>query len=1205
MAQKPIRRSIERKILRSILWVGLTPTILALIIAYVVAHEGQRHAVEQNLLTAARRTADGVQLAVKGRVRGVEELAKSPDVQRVLRTYKAGGELDLESLNRRMQEEIQDSEELSSSFEVFDHTGHRVAGTGTPSEGDGDHPEWLRDLKETTFIRFVARENPERYGAQVAAPIHDESTGELLGFVSDEQNIGDFMQFVLGQNVGPHGQRVSENIYEVIYITESGGYLVYLDQINESGQPELSYRPYADEKLIERIRHQPARLFDTLSLWDYRTRDQEIPVLLAYHRLLDRADVYLVVYRPRLDVFANINAAAVISFCITLFLIGCFCIIAYRNVHNNIIRPLSLLNEGAQIIRQGDLELKLKIGTGDEIEELASSFNKMASALRQNINQLEESEEKYRSLITSMRDGIYQADEDGLVTFINPAGTEILGFKDASEVLGLKLREIFIEEIDYAKITNELSRTRFIERTRVWMRKEGTRSICVELTANQIVDELGAVLGMEGTFRDVTQSVRLEQAARERSERIAAINQIANVINSSLEAGRVFESLAAEVKRLVHFDYAAVALIDERGEAFQMRQLWPEPESRRQPALQLDDENCCAGWVAREHRCLIVNDLQADSSPFAKEFPESTRSCLCLPLYATGRIIGTLNLGTGAKGGFTKHDIDVLEQMSPHVAVAIRNAMLLENLQHSLEEVTRAREELHKANEELKTLDEMKTNLLSNVSHELRTPLVSVMGYTDMILNEKAGPINEVQQEYLGITLRNVEKLVTLIENLLDFSRLHRGQEEMMFDTFDIVDCARTCIDIVRPVADGRAIALALDAPGEPVLLEGDKGKMGQVFNNLLSNAVKFNDNGGSVTIEIRVNNDMVDVAVVDTGIGIPPEALDKVFTRFYQYDGSSTRKYGGTGIGLAIAQDIMRLHGGRITVSSEINKGSTFRFSLPLSGAQRSSRDDQAPKLPPPIETHLLVELVTQDRALSAQVRNMLISEGMDVIHAAYPSAAIGLASKYGPDVMVVDTDAGPTGSVVVEEILSSPQAIDVPVVLISNDDELYERYRGQIAGRIKRGFRKSSLLSGIHYALSKGMFSGANLGGKILCVDDDREVLTFMSRLLEAEGYELDCCRTGEAAIEKAQTGDYWLVLLDIAMPGMDGWETCQRIKAELGAAGIKVYLVTAKPIDRTMREVQESGADGYLLKPFKADDLVALLQGFEAPRTTTPNS
>jgi signal transduction histidine kinase/DNA-binding response OmpR family regulator len=607
----------------------------------------------------------------------------------------------------------------------------------------------------------------------------------------------------------------------------------------------------------------------------------------------------------------------------------------------------------------------------------------------------------------------------------------------------------------------------------------------------------------------------------------------------------------------------------------------------------------------QEQHPLILDDLRSRPNSCGEAFPDDIASGVCVPLYASGHAIGALIVGAREPHRFGRNEVAVLEQLTPHVAVAIRNTELLENLQRSLHEVTEAREKLHEVNEELKTLDEMKTNLLSNVSHELRTPLVAVMGYTDMILNGKVGPINEVQREYLGISLRNIEKLVTLIENLLDFSRLHRGAEEMVYDTLDLVDCARMSIQIVQPVADSREIRLILKTPRDengreiPVIVDGDKGKLGQVFNNLLSNAVKFNSNGGSVTIEMWFADATVEVSVIDTGIGIPEDALDKVFTRFYQVDGSSTRKYGGTGIGLAIAQDIMRLHGSRLTVASRMGEGSTFHFSLNLSGAHQRREGADGPRLPIPTETHLLIELVSQDRALSGQIRNLLYSENMDIIHAAFPSVAVSLANRYMPDCILVDTESGPLAAHILEEILADPSVGAIPICLLTNDDALYERFRGQVTGRVKRSFRKSTLLSGIHFALSRGVGSGEQLGNKILCVDDDPEIATFIARCLEADGYSVDRCDTGEAALERVRSGDYWLVLLDIAMPGIDGWETCRQMKTNATVAGLKVYMVTAKPIDKTMSEIRECGADGYLLKPFKAEELLALVQGFEAHR------
>ncbi|HOC73181.1 MAG TPA: ATP-binding protein, partial [Candidatus Hydrogenedentes bacterium] len=556
-------------------------------------------------------------------------------------------------------------------------------------------------------------------------------------------------------------------------------------------------------------------------------------------------------------------------------------------------------------------------------------------------------------------------------------------------------------------------------------------------------------------------------------------------------------------------------------------------------------------------------------------------------------------------GGFSDHEAAVLEQLSPHLAAALRNAHLLESLKQSLEEVTRAREKLRLANDELKSLDEMKTNLLSNVSHELRTPLVAVMGYTDMVLNEKAGPVTETQREYLRVSMRNVEKLVTLIENLLDFSRLHRGTEEMTFTRFDLLDCVRASMESVKPRSDARGIALrceARDPSGAPfagpIMVEGDKGKIGQVFNNLLSNAVKFNREGGEVAVLAELRHGTVSISVTDTGIGIPAEALDKVFDRFYQVDSSSTRKYEGTGIGLAISQDIVRLHGGRITVTSRLGEGATFHFTLPVVRPEEPDGGAGAAFSP---ETRLLVEVVSQDRALPFQVRSLLVPDGIDVIHAPNPASAVALSKRYTPDCILVDTEAGPLGAFVLEEMMQEPAGAEAPIVLLTNDDGLFEKYRRRrlVAARVRRTFRKSALLSAIHSAVSGVTEASRHLGVRVLCVDDDPEIGGVIARFLDDEGFAVDIVTTGAEAMARVKTGDYWLVLLDIALSDMDGWEVCRRIKGDPELAGIKVFLVTGRPVDNELGLLRDAGADGYLLKPFHSEDLMTAVRAFDAQR------
>ncbi|MCH8203626.1 MAG: response regulator [Candidatus Hydrogenedentes bacterium] len=1199
MKRKP-RVGIERKILTSILWVGILPMAVALIVGYVTMRIKASEAARETLEISVRKTVEGVERDVAARLAMAARLASAPSLIGVLSASSAdqapgaARSVDMAPLAAWMAGQAVIGEDVASVLSLYDSSGRLVYTTDTKTLPDALMPaSYPRDALEAQFCDFDILSSP--YTGTIIAPVRQDETGDLLGYLTLRSGIDSLVKFALGE--AADSSKVQDS-YQLVLMLPTGLPMVARLRYDDEGNPSIEAYP-AEESLGRRLSEHPDPPGSFL-VPDYRLRpeDERQDVLMAFQVLtgleFGGIDIYLTAYRPTRLLYSQINGMAFAALVGCVLFIAVLCLKAYRDIHNNIVRPVSLLNEGAQIIRQGDFDLKLKIGTGDEIEELASSFNQMAQALSHNIKQLETSEERHRSLVTSMRDGIYQTDADGLITFLNPAGVAILGFDTVDQAISNNLRNMFIEPIDFDPMNTEPELPDAQERSRFWIKRWDDQTICIELSRNPLRDEDGEPIGMEGMMRDITKSVQLEKEARLRSERISAINQIANVINSSLEAGRLYESLVVELKKLVDFDYASVALLSESGNEFGGRQLWPEEEVDSGYTFTLDGQHSYAAWVARERQCLLVEDLEDGSSPFKEQFPDYVRSCLCVPLYATGRIIGTLNLGSRMRSAFSRSSVETLEQMAPHLAVAIRNATLLVNLQLSLEEVTRAREKLYEVNEELKTLDELKTSLLSNVSHELRTPLVSVMGYTDMILNAKAGPINKMQQEYLEISLRNIEKLVTLIENLLDFSRLHRGDERLVFDTFDLVDCARTSMQIVRPLTDGRNIAMELHVPDAPILVDGDKGKMGQVFNNLLSNAVKFNENGGRIDIEMKPTEYDVAVTVRDSGIGIPREALEKVFTRFYQYDASSTRKYGGTGIGLAIAQDIARLHGSSITASSEVGEGAAFHFTLALAVPEERPRGAEV--FPVGDDSHILVELVSRDNALSTQVRDVLSPETMDLIYAVNAERAIAAAERHYPDCLLVDVSDLDEDGPVIDALLEDPGTSELPIVLLTNDPDIYERYRSVVSVRIARSFRKSSLLSGIHNALHKSTRVERPIGDKVLCIDDDPEILTFIDRCLSSEGYVLEQCGSGQEAVEKVASGEFGLVLLDVAMPGMDGWETCEKIRANPDIEGIKIYMVTAKPIDRNVRRMRECGADGFLLKPFRPEDLIQLVQGLE---------
>ncbi|MCF6287409.1 MAG: PAS domain S-box protein, partial [Candidatus Hydrogenedentes bacterium] len=653
MSSKQSRSGIERKFLTSILWVGVIPMALALVSGYVLARENQKNAVRINLETAVRVKADGLNLTLEGRLQRTRRSACAPDLLQAL----SGASFSVEKIQavlRRMKAAAIVSGDKSADFVLYDTEGGLRASTRR-----GASIAVLPSISpEASVHTRVAGFDKNRYVALVMTPILLVEGGEPIAYLGEYQSVSDLLRFVL-----EHEQGVGDSLvesYEIAYQDELGAYRVFYARHGGNGNVTSAQTIKADPGLVRHLKRQPPRDSDTLTLSNYLSHDGTMSAVVAYHRLFPDTELFLLAYRPTSDIYENINLAAILTLVLSGAIIGLFCIIAYRNVHNNIIRPVSLLNEGAQIVRQGDLELKLVIGTGDEIEELAMSFNKMASALRANINQLEESEERYRNLITSMRDGICQANTEGVITLINPAGVEILGYSEGASVVGLCLRDIFLERMDYARVTQELERCRFVERVRVWMKRHDERTICVELSMNRVFDESGAYIGMEGTFRDVTQNVVLEQEARERSERIAAINQIANTINSSLEAGRVYESVVVEVRSLIAFDYAEVVLLNGEDGSWETHHLWPEPVVVYRPGERVEKGPESAFWVAREKKVLCVDDLRGNASPFAGEFPSDITSCLCLPLYATERIIGTLNLGSRDVSAFGKHEIEIL-----------------------------------------------------------------------------------------------------------------------------------------------------------------------------------------------------------------------------------------------------------------------------------------------------------------------------------------------------------------------------------------------------------------------------------------------------------------------------------------------------------------------------------------------------------------
>jgi PAS domain S-box-containing protein len=512
------------------------------------------------------------------------------------------------------------------------------------------------------------------------------------------------------------------------------------------------------------------------------------------------------------------------------------------------------------------------------------------------------------------------------------------------------------------------------------------------------------------------------------------------------------------------------------------------------------------------------------------------------------------------------------------------------NIEGAGRDITAVREiEAIKArNEERVSLDRLKSQLLANVSHELRTPLVSIKGYNELLLRGALGPLTPRQKRGLEIAGANTERLIELIESLLDFARREEERLDLHPQRMDVRTAVEDAIRALEERIASRRLALRVELGAASIPVLGDRARLAQVFRALIGNAEKFSEpslsstklasSGGSDPGEILVTAltgpDYVEVSVTDRGIGIPVEAQTKIFDRFYQVDASSTRRYGGAGLGLALAKELVTLHGGAIRVESAEGRGSTFTVRLPLL-RRDSGQYDTATARP--------VILLGADEAMFQRLRGTLEAEGLghaDVFWAHSGGDVVRRARRHRPDVVVLAIDDPDS---VVAQLKKEPETATLPVVVVCSDGR---RQVGR-ADLVTAANDSERLVSGLQRLLGRGPSEVAG-PPKVIVVEDEVEILDFTRFVLEREGYDVVTLTTGKEALE-AVGPDCSLVILDIALEDADGVEVAKSLKAAPATRDVPILVMTAMSGDEVRQVSMAAGADGYLVKPFGVDEFL----------------
>ena len=466
-------------------------------------------------------------------------------------------------------------------------------------------------------------------------------------------------------------------------------------------------------------------------------------------------------------------------------------------------------------------------------------------------------------------------------------------------------------------------------------------------------------------------------------------------------------------------------------------------------------------------------------------------------------------------------------------------------------------------------LDRMKDEFVSTVSHELRTPLTSIRGSLGLLSTGLLGEVNEKAANLLRIAVNNSDRLVRLINDILDLERMESGRAPLSFRTCSLSELAQQAIEAVTPVADNASVKLVLRASA--VEFVADPDRLQQVMTNLLSNAIKFSPPDSTVTVSIEQSEEGVSLSVADEGRGIPADKLETIFDRFQQVDASDSRQKGGTGLGLAICRTIVDQHGGRIWAEQNPICGSNFRMFLPADPQQTRPE-------PPPTAERETVLISTSDGETRTSLAASLRFHGYNVIEASTGRETLSHAQRQAPRAVLLDlTLPDMSGWEALRILKEEPATSEVPVIILSAHAISKSSTLGLGAdGWLQVPAQETDLLEELSSVLNR-----QKTWAEILLVEDDLDLARVISATFERAGVHVLHASTRQAALEMCASFTPNLMILDVGLPDGDGLSLVERLRHHPELHSLPLLVYSARDLSDAERAQLQLGPTNFLTK------------------------